>query len=606
MNRTFRLVLVAIIGVVELISIIATLATFDQRVAEFGYNVGPDGVTVIAVEPGLPASRAGIVPGDRIVYETLSLPGRLNANLNSTIEPGTSLTFELRHGTSTRTVRMLPETLPRLYGAADLSFAFAGLCLGAVSLALVVMRPSRMTWAFALIVPPLVFPEAAFLWLQHAPPAQGLATATLISILYAVQAASVMTFASRFPADRPQGVARVVDRLAIPIGLATGCVYVATDFAIWLGSAPPPHWLLTLQDYIAPTLPNLLALTAILATYIASERSLRSRLAPALVAMILTLISAVVQQFGEVGTSNAAILLATYFAFAGSSALLAGAVAYGVIRHRVIDVDFFIGRTLVYGALTIFAVSVFTLIEYLFGKLLEHGGLATVLEILAAIAIGLSLNALHGRVDRFIDAVLFRRRHLAEARVARTAQNVAYANSTGIVEEMLVNEPAEAFGLASAAIFAGEAQGDSFVRRHAVGWDAANAALLDADDHLVVRMRAELQASDLADLRWPRADVPAGVRQPIYAIPIVVGRRLHAIALYGAHATGEDLDPDERAGLRQLAAGAALAYDHLTTQALRDRIESLRSENAALRHSEETLAAIVSERLPGALDSGGA
>ena len=49
MNRTFRLILVAIIGLVELISIIATLATFDQPVAEFGYNVGPDGVTVMAL-----------------------------------------------------------------------------------------------------------------------------------------------------------------------------------------------------------------------------------------------------------------------------------------------------------------------------------------------------------------------------------------------------------------------------------------------------------------------------------------------------------------------------------------------------------------------------
>jgi hypothetical protein len=345
---------------------------------------------------------------------------------------------------------------------------------------------------------------------------------------------------------------------------------------------------------------------AIFSTYVASDRSLRSRLAPTLIALVLTLVSATIQQFGEVGTSNATILLATYFVFAGSSAALAVAVAYGVIRHRVIDVDFFIGRTLVYGALTIFAVSIFSLIEYLFGKLLEHGGLATILEILAAIAIGLSLNFLHQHVDRFIDAVLFRRRHLAEARVARTAKNVAYANSTGIVEEMLVNEPADAFGLASAVVFSIEGQDDAFVRRHAIGWNPDHAASLDADDHLVVRMRAELQAGDLADLRWPRRDIPTGARQPIYAIPIVVGRRLQAIVLYGAHASGEDLDPDERARLRELAGGAALAYDHLTTQALRDRIDSLLSENAALRHTEETLAAIVSERLPGSPDPGGA
>jgi hypothetical protein len=119
-------------------------------------------------------------------------------------------------------------------------------------------------------------------------------------------------------------------------------------------------------------------------------------------------------------------------------------------------------------------------------------------------------------------------------------------------------------------------------------------------------MRAELAPGNLSDLRWPRSDVPSGLQQPVYAIPIVVARQMHAIAVYGAHASGEDLDPDERAGLRDLAAGAALAYDHLATQALCDRIESLRSENAALRHSEELLASIVGEGRSRSRGQGGA
>jgi hypothetical protein len=605
-KRSVRITLVILLGLFELGSIVATLATFDQSVGEYGYNIGPDGMTVIAVEPGLPASRAGIVPGDRISYEHLALPGRMNAILNSTMSPDTPLTLDLRHGSSVRTVHLMPALLPRLYGAADLSFAFAGFCLGAVSLALVLMRPNRMTWGFALVVPPLVLPEAAFLWAQHAPLALGLSYAIFISLLYGLQSYGTIAFASRFPADEPAGIARWIDKLAAPAGLAAASIYIGTDYAIWLASAPPPHWLLVSQDYLAPIVPNALALIAIVATYARSDRNLRSRLAPALAAMVLMIASAIAQQFGEVGTSNATILLATYFAFAGSAAFLAASVAYGVVRHRVIDVNFFIGRTLVYGTLTIVAVSIFSLIEYLFGKLLERGGLATVLEILSAIALGLSLNALHGRLDYFIDVVLFRRRHIAEARVARTAHNVAFANSTEIVEEMLVYEPADAFGLASAAVFAEDPRDASFVRRRAVGWDDGSAATLDGDDHLVVRMRAELRASDLSDLRWPRHDVPAGARQPIYAIPIVVGRRLRAIALYGAHSSGEDIDPDERAGLRQLAAGAALAYDHLATKELRDRVASLQRENAALRRSEETLSAIVAERLPRSLEPDGA
>ena len=40
--------------------------------------------------------------------------------------------------------------------------------------------------------------------------------------------------------------------------------------------------------------------------------------------------------------------------------------------------------------------------------------LAAVGEVVAAIAIGFWLNGLHGQVDRFVDRVIFRRRHLAE------------------------------------------------------------------------------------------------------------------------------------------------------------------------------------------------
>jgi hypothetical protein len=605
-SRFLRLALVIVIGLFELGSIVATLATFDQSVGEYGYNIGPDGTTVIAVEPGLPASRAGIVAGDRISYEQLPLPGRLNVILNWTVPAASPLSIELRHGSTVRIVHLTAAPLPRLYGAADLSFAFAGFCLGAVSLALVLMRPNRMTWGFALVVPPLVLPEAVFLWMQHAPVVQGFSCAISFALLYGLQAFGTISFASRFPANEPAGIARWIDRVAVPVGLAAAAIYIATDYTIWFGSAPPPRWLLASEDYLAPIVPNALALIAIVATYARSDRNLRSRLAPALTALVLMIVTAMAQQFGEVGTSNATILLATYFAFAASAALLAASVAYGVVRHRVIDVNFFIGRTLVYGTLTIVAVSVFSLIEYLFGKLLERGGLATVLEILSAIALGLSLNALHGRLDHFIDVVLFRRRHVAEARVARTAHNVAFANSTDIVEEMLVNEPADAFGLASAAVFAEDPSDASFVRRRTLGWDDGSAVTLDGDDHLVVRMRAELQAGELSDLRWPRHDVPGGASQPIYAIPIVVGRHLHAIALYGAHSSGEDIDPDERAGLRQLAAGAALAYDHLATKALRDRIAALQNENAALRRSEETLSAIVVERLPRSIEPDGA
>ncbi len=595
--RILRIAIVALVSAFAIACFVTTLATYNDPVAEYGYNVEADGITIGAVEPGLPAANAGIEAGDRIVYQRLPVYARLNAIENEWVEPGTPLSLVVVRSGNPRTVLLQSVALPSLYGMASLSFAFAGLALCAVSLALVLLRPSRMTWGFALVSLPLLRPDVMVRWSQHASPAWGLTYEIFVALLYALQTAGMLIFASRFPADEPAGFNRLIDRLAVPIGLLVAAIYIYIDVCIWFSPFPPPHWMLFAQDYVAASLPSLAALVAIATTYARSAGSLRSRLAPTLVAFVVLIVSATAQQFGSVLTSNPGRTLLLYFAFSFSAVLVAVAVAYGVIRHRVIDVNFIVGRTLVYSILTIFAVAVFSLIEYLFGKLLERGGLAMVLEILAAVCLGRSLNYLHGRLDRFIDVVLFRRRHLAEARLERTAATLPHANSRELVADLLIAEPADALDLASAAVFVQSEDETRYVRTRAESWDDENAAELDTDDHLVVRLRAELGPVRLEDVRWPRTDVPGGKRQPIYAVPVAVGNRLEAIALYGGHTGGEDLDPDERKIVRALASAAALAYDHIRALELRKSLDEARGENASLRQVERTLTAILKERL---------
>src|SRR6185437_11365766 len=267
-----------------------------------------------------------------------------------------------------------------------------------------------------------------------------------------------------------RGPNRFVDRLAVPLGLALGALYAYTYFNIWFSPTPPPRALLDLQDYVAPSLPSLLALFALITTFVVSRGSLRSRLTPTLVAVVFLVLTSTAQQVAETITSNAGELLFVYFAFALAAVLVAISVAYAVVRHRVIDVSFIVGRTLVYTILTLFAVSVFSMIEYFVGKLLERGGLALVLEILAAAAIGLSMNVLHSRLDRVIDVVLFRRRHLAEARIKRTAAMLPHATNRDFVNRALVHEAVESFDLASAAAFVIDDDANGYTRACAVGW----------------------------------------------------------------------------------------------------------------------------------------
>lgn len=595
--KGLRIVAVAFIAVLELAGLVTTLITFEWPVAEFGYNVGSDGVTIVSVEPGLPAAQAGLAAGDRLVYEDVPRLGRMNAILNEPVDRGDVLQLAVSRNGSVRSVRLRPVEFPSLYGVSDLFYACAGLALGAVSLGLVLLRPSRLTWGFALIAPPLLLPTALMHWSHHAAQGPAFAYEIGVTVLYALQAAGTMIFASRFPDDAPRGPNAVVDRLAVPVGLAVAVLYAYTYFNIWFSPTPPPHWVLFAQDYVAPSFPSVAALFALFTTYVVSAGSLRSRLTPTLLAFLLFVLTDTVQQIGEAVTSNPGQLLFAYFAFAIAAILVAVSVAYAVVRHRVIDVSFIVGRTLVYTLLTLFAVSVFSLIEYFVGKLLERGGLALVLEIVAASAIGLSMNALHNRLDAIIDVVLFRRRHLAEARVKQAAALLPHATSKTFVDETVVNEPMEAFDLASAAIFVLDGDASGYTRKAAAGWSEATATRLGADDRLVVRFRAERQALDLADAQWQRNDLPTGAQQPLYAIPVTLGAHVEAIAFYGGHTGGEDLDPDERHYLRRLAGGAALAYDHLAVQDLRARLEEAAVEIASLRRVERRLTEVLEGRL---------
>ncbi len=81
--------------------------------------------------------------------------------------------------------------------------------------------------------------------------------------------------------------------------------------------------------------------------------------------------------------------------------------------------------------------------------------------------------------------------------------------------------------------------------------------------------------------------LPSGLRRPILAIPVANRVRSFAVALYGPHAAGTDLDSNERAMLARLGERAADAYAQLETADLRERIATLEGE-LAMRASGPT------------------
>src|SRR5262245_59837453 len=63
----------------------------------------------------------------------------------------------------------------------------------------------------------------------------------------------------------------------------------------------------------------------------------------------------------------------------------------------------------------------------------------------------------------------------------------------------------------------------------------------------------------------PEPGLPSGFSRPELGVPASNPLRCFALALYGPHASGADLDANERAMLKRIAQNAAAVYGELET-----------------------------------------
>jgi hypothetical protein len=399
-------------------------------------------------------------------------------------------------------------------------------------------------------------------------------------------------FMSRFPSDRARGPLIALDRAAIPLGIVVAAFGTYNVVATGFSSSPPPTWTVFAVEYFLGTAVALLALAAVITAYVLTKGSDRQRVIPVLLTFAFYVACSVWINIFNALYTNAAGNATNFAVLSVAMLALVAAVAYGVIRQRVIDVSFVISRTLVYTVLTSMIVGAFVLVDFVSSKLLEHFQITIALEVLVALAFGIWLNALHARIDRFVDRVLFRRRHLAQARLDRTARALIHAESTPFIDEALVVDACDALSLTTAAVFRRDAS-EVFARVYSRGWDESQLHSVTSEDHLVVHLLGDLQTLDLSDVRWPHADVPHGIGQPLIAIPLCVRHELLGFVVYGGHVGGEAIDPDERDTLVRLGDAAAMAYEHVRTKALVSEANDLRNENALLQREQRLLREMV-------------
>ncbi len=254
-------------------------------------------------------------------------------------------------------------------------------------------------------------------------------------------------------------------------------------------------------------------------------------------------------------------------------------IAYAVFRLRVLDVNFVLNRALVYGLLSLGVIAFVSLLDFFFSRVVANGRLALGLELLATIGIGVLLDRINRAVERFVEGVFFRRRRLAEKHLRRAAAALPYATDESAIVDGLVQVPVDALELAAAALYRRSSSGARFEGVATARQTSVAPAGFDANDLLVRMLLADESIVWLDEIRNQLDAETAAIYT--LAIPVTVRHELVSFTLYGAHANGAQLDPDEVQLLEELAREAARAYDHVEAERARIRYTEYSAAGAA-------------------------
>jgi hypothetical protein len=249
-----------------------------------------------------------------------------------------------------------------------------------------------------------------------------------------------------------------------------------------------------------------------------------------------------------------------------SVVIVAVALAYTILRHRIFDVAFVLNRTIVYALTSALVLVAFAAMEFAVERyvnaLTQVESIA--LEFLIAIVVIVSVRLVHARVDRFVDSVLFRARHEQESALRRFATTLQFYTA----DAALVRDAVDAL------VRYGRVQGGALYLTAGADLECAGstfssaASRIDENDPALVELRAHHEKLQLQGMPT------AFLGERLY--PMVLAGRLVGVLATGARESGEHMPPDIDEAISGIASAVAISLAAIET----DRI---RQENAMLQ-----------------------
>lgn len=558
----------------------------------FGVTMLPHGNDTVVART-LPGSRAAAVLKAGDVVDVLAMPVGDRLRLEVGSPPGTTLEVPITRRGVRRIVQVRaqassrpPNTLGFLPELLDATVAL--LVLGFIGL----RRPSLA--AAALVFYGIGAIEtsglaAQFTWLPD--PLFGIVAVVLMAAFSGLPLLALLPFITRFPEPPSTGSGRRRRWLGDAIflfGAAMFTVQVLFEpllFETWLAFN-------TWSSVVEMAVVILFAALA----YHDAAGEVRRRISWVIAGLVVSAVgftgfNVADSLFLFAGQVQTTVLVGFAAASQAIQCALPIALAYAVLRHRVLDIGFALNRTVVYGVMTALVVVVVSLIDWLTTRLLNQQRLALAIEALVTISFGFALNSIHKWTERLIDRIVFRERHLAEKRIESRIGALSFSHSAASVDEAIARDGPAILGLASAAVFTRLSATDPFTRAVASAWPDDAVRTIDDDAVLVRTLRSVERPIVLDDVAISLGGVPHGEARPAIAIPIVAQHDLIGFALYGNRRDGALPDPEEIGLLARLCDAAGNAYGAVEVHQWRERAASLeRSISTLLPQHEGTLA----------------
>jgi hypothetical protein len=557
------------------------------HVGTFGLAFDLTKGTIIEVVPGQPAALARLSEGDRIDLSAIHTAYRRRILLQPHI--GESLRLVVYHNGTPRTVSLTAEKAQSDLRTRIDAIGFPILVLISVGLSslLLLVRPQPATWSFYIYALLMAIKAFEGNLLIRPPVAMGVIQ-VLFELSWSAAIVALLFFATRIFAWSRHW-RKYVEGAAIVVGFVDAFVWFYPTLALLFAWNGAGDWTLLQRIFDFALLSLILGALGVIA--VSSRREGRQHTIWVLAGISLVPLLEWIDAVMYLGFYSQPSLHAAALATDAVDTVLrpwlpivaAVAVYYALVHERVVDIRFALGRAAEYALTTAVVIVVFAILEWGFGQLFEGSRIATYASLLAAVIVGFSFNAVHDRVDRFIEAVFFFKERDAQERLLRVSRALLYANSERLVLEFLLDHPIDALELTSGAVFTLNDSGTAYVRIAAANWDKAHLTEIAQDDALIAQLRAVQQPLELRSAGWHPSGIPSGDKAPALAVQIPMRGEIYAIALYGRHVSGAEISGDEQELLHSVAANAAAAFDHLDAERTRREIEALRSENAALQ-----------------------